>query len=64
MMPYQERVVAERGELVERHTKLDNFIKTNPIYNTLHPIDQSLMVTQLCVMTMLVNVLTARIENF
>ena len=64
MLPYQERVVQERAELVDRLQKLTNFIESNPIYPTLNLIDQSLMVTQQCVMTMLINVLGTRIEYF
>lgn len=62
MKEYVQRMYIELAELKERIDKLDKFLKTNPIVNTLSAEQRTLMSVQLQAMTTYHKVLNRRIE--
>jgi hypothetical protein len=64
MTEHQERVVAEKAELETRLEKLEAFIDSNAIYNTLHPQEQHRLRSQRYFMSGYVEVLQQRIDAF
>lgn len=63
MEDWQQRVVDEYDQLVDRHVKLGQFIGT-PTFQGLDIADQSLLETQWLVMAAYGNVLESRIKRF
>jgi len=64
MLPHQQRVVDEKNELFDKIEKLDDFIKTNPIFGQMELQDQQLLKEQLKHMNAYWNVLRQRVEGF
>lgn len=62
MKEYVQRMHIELAELKERIDKLDKFLKTNPIVNTLSAEQRTLMNVQLQAMKTYHKVLNRRIE--
>lgn len=62
MKEYVQRMHIELAELKERIDKLDKFLKTNPIVNTLSAEQRTLMSVQLKAMKTYHKVLNRRIE--
>lgn len=62
MKDYVQRMYGELAELSERIDKLDKFLKTNPIVNTLSAEQCTLMSVQLQAMKTYHKVLNRRIE--
>lgn len=62
MKEYVQRMHIELAELKERIDKLDKFLKTNPIVNTLSAEQRTLMIVQLQAMKTYHKVLNRRIE--
>lgn len=62
MKEYVQRMHIELAELKERIDKLDKFLKTNPIVNTLSAEQRTLMRVQLQAMKTYHKVLNGRIE--
>lgn len=62
MKEYVQRMHIELAELKERIDKLDKFLKTNPIVNTLSAEQRTLMGVQLQAMKTYHKVLNRRIE--
>lgn len=63
-MSWQDRVIAERDELNEKHDKLVDFIENNPQFGLLEEVDQDLLTQQEAYMEAYVATLNARIERF
>ncbi len=61
---FQDRVIAERDEVNERHDKLLDFINNNPVFKTLDKIDRDLLVEQDAYMEAYIATLNKRIERF
>lgn len=64
MSPHQERVITEKTELDDKRTKLAEFIKSNPVFDELHPQEQLRMHRQLQAMELYSDILGERIEAF
>lgn len=64
MAPHQERVVNEKRELDEKLTKLDSFVRENPLYWTLDGAEQGRLLDQQRYMRKYSEVLGERIEAF
>lgn len=64
LQPHQQRVVDELTELVSKAQKLSAFITTNPYFNELDEVDQSLLRSQWAVMDAYVQILETRIKRF
>lgn len=61
--PHQQRVIAERNALSEDVMKLGAFLDV-PLFKTLCDLEQNRMAEQFSLMTMLLDVLNARIDAF
>jgi hypothetical protein len=64
MQAYQERVIEERNDLVEKVNKLTEFLDNSEAVSTLLPGEEGRLKTQLAVMQAYVEVLDSRIEFF
>jgi len=62
MQPFEQRVVEELKELVEKHTKLVWFLKTDT-YSGLDPMDKELLLDQSRVMASYARILSVRIAR-
>lgn len=62
MQPFEQRVVEELKELVEKHIKLVRFLKTDT-YNGLDQMDKELLLDQSIVMASYARILSARIAR-
>lgn len=63
LLPYQERVIAERDELYKDFTKLGSFIRSNT-FKELPGIDKRLLVAQKSAMETYLDILEIRIKLF
>lgn len=63
LLPYQERVVAERDDLVKKLNLLKNFF-TTPTFNTLSDAERKRLHRQSEVMKEYVSILDERIADF
>ena len=63
MQPHEQRVVDEKRELDEKHSRLGEFI-VGPVYLTLDEVDRSLLISQLKLMSLYSIVLGKRIARF
>jgi hypothetical protein len=63
MLPYQERVVAEKKELDEKIEKLDTFL-AGSFFPTLPSDQKELLRLQRIAMTQYSSILCQRVENF
>lgn len=63
LLPYQERVVAEHADLLERMDKLTDFI-AGPIFKQLPEVDQYLLCSQYTAMSEYARILCKRISRF
>lgn len=64
LLPHQQRVVDEKTELGVKIEALSKFIDENPVFDTLDPVEQDLLVAQHAVMWAYSNILSDRIEAF
>jgi hypothetical protein len=64
MKPHEERLIAERNELLERMKKLREFIAENPIYQSLSQRERDLLSAQYNAMDQYDNILYERIQLF
>jgi hypothetical protein len=64
MAPHQERVVKELEELRDKRDKLNAFIQSSPIFDTLPDVERSRLHHQLCIMSDYCLVLGERIDAF
>jgi hypothetical protein len=64
MEPHQERVVKEKEELDDKLTKLEIFVSTNKIFNTLSDEDKQLLTDQYETMEKYSLILEKRINRF
>lgn len=64
MQPHQQRVVDEQSELQDKATKLDEFIKSSPIFAGLDGAQKGLLKAQLGVMQAYGEILALRIASF
>ncbi|HBW8082951.1 TPA: hypothetical protein MFH09_002579 [Klebsiella pneumoniae] len=64
MEPHQQRVVGELAELSDKISKLDEFIKTSPIFTGLDGQQQGLLKAQLGAMQAYGEILSLRISAF
>ena len=62
--PHQQRVLDERAELKDRHSKLSAFILDNPIFLNLPEAEQARLQRQEQLQAQLLDVLNERIANF
>jgi hypothetical protein len=62
--PHQQRVVDEKNELQDKHSKLGAFILDNPIFNTLDSEEQEDLRSQNDVMGEYLDILERRISRF
>lgn len=62
MLQHQQRVVQEKAELDERLARLNQFIASNPAFETLSDYEQQLMEEQADIMQYLSDILDARIQ--
>ena len=63
MRPHQERVIEEAEQLLDRITKLRNFIVTNT-FDLLHIDERNRLHAQVAAMTDYHNILRERIQHF
>lgn len=63
MQPHEERVVAEKNELIDRLIKLDAFLD-GEVCGKLHDIDKGLLIEQREYMANYLEILFLRIERF
>lgn len=64
MKPHEERVIAEKDELREKLTKLDEFIANNFAFGKLDALDRDLLHEQREYMASYLEMLYLRIERF
>ena len=64
MSNYQDRVIAERDEILDKVEKLNNFIAYSPVFTSLDEVDQELLREQCDAMWKYYEVLLFRIERF
>lgn len=64
LSPHQQRVVMEQTELEGKLKALREFIRSNPVFDTLPPEDRTLLKTQMDLMSAYSNVLGLRIARF
>lgn len=64
LLPHQQRVVDEQTELEVKLKGLREFIRNNPVFDTLPSEDKTLMKTQMDLMSAYSNVLGLRIARF
>ena len=64
MQAFQERVIEERNDLVEKVNKLTEFLDNSEAVSTLIPGELGRLKTQLAIMQAYVEVLDSRIEYF
>lgn len=64
MSGYQERVIEERNQLADRHSKLAQFILVNETFAKMGKADQDLLIRQERVMHEYILILDQRIAGF
>ena len=64
LLPHQQRVVDEQTELEGKLKALREFIRNNPVFDTLPSEDRTLLKTQMDLMSAYSNVLGLRIARF
>lgn len=64
IQPHQQRVVDEQTELEVKLKGLREFIRNNPVFDTLPSEDKTLMKTQMDLMSAYSNILGLRIARF
>lgn len=64
LLPHQQRVVDEQTELEVKLKGLREFIRLNPVFDTLPSEDKTLMKTQMDLMSAYSNILGLRIARF
>ena len=63
MKEWEQKVINEKEELVEKTTKLDEFINSNFAFDDLYLRDKALLRTQLDIMKAYIAILDARIVS-
>lgn len=61
---YQQRVIDERDELLDKTNKLRVFISSNPTFKKLDPYEQTMLEQQLVHMLNYYNILVGRVKWF
>ena len=61
---FMTRVIGEKSELDQKLVALNGFIKTSPIFPSLHPDEQERMIAQAEIMAEYSDILTQRIQAF
>ena len=62
LKPHVQRMVDELADLEDKVSKLDAFIESNPVYETLSDTEQHLLCAQTCAMSTYINILKLRIK--